>query len=68
MEQMDALRGLDQIDLSDEDSFFLALRTTLAKSQKEQEIFDGHFRHYWYVWDNAESLSYRGEQEHRPRW
>ena len=66
MEQMDALRGLDQIDLSDEDSFFLALRTTLAKSQKEQEIFDEHFRHYWYVWDNAESLSYRGEQETPP--
>ena len=63
VEQMDALRGLERIDLTDEDAFFWTLRTTLAKSQREQEIFDEHFRHYWYVWDNAESLSYRGEEE-----
>ena len=66
MEQMDALRGLEQIDLSDEDSFFWALRITLAKSQKEQELFDEHFRHFWYVWDHAESLSNRGEEESQP--
>ena len=65
-EQMDALRGLDRIDLTDEDVFFWTLRTTLAKSQREQEIFDEHFRHYWYVWDNAESLSHRGEEEVQP--
>lgn len=65
-EQMDALRALDVIDLTDEDDFFWTLRTALAKSTREQAIFDEHFRKYWYVWDNAEQLSFRDEPEPPP--
>ena len=62
-EQMDALRALDAIDLLEEEDFYLSLRTTLAKSTQEQEIFDEHFRRFWYVWDNADQLSFRDEEE-----
>ena len=55
-EQMDALRALEEVDFENETSFRMALRTTLAKSTKEQEIFDEHFHPFWYVWDNAENL------------
>ena len=62
-EQMDALRALDAIDLLEEENFYWSLRTTLAKSTREQEIFDEHFRRFWYVWDNADQLSFRDEEE-----
>ena len=55
-EQMDALRALEEVDFENETSFRMALRTTLAKSTKEQEIFDEHFHPFWDVWDNAENL------------
>ena len=55
-EQMDALRAREEVDFENETSFRMALRTTLAKSTKEQEIFDEHFHLFWYVWDNAENL------------
>ena len=54
---MDALRALDAIDLLEEENFYWSLRTTLAKSAREREIFDEHFRRFWYVWDNADQLS-----------
>ncbi len=62
-DQMDALRALDAIDLTDEEDFYWTLRTTLAKSRREQEIFDEHYRNFWYVWDRAEQLNYRDEKE-----
>ena len=62
-EQMDALRALDAIDLLEEENFYWSLLTTLAKSAREQEIFDEHFRRFWYVWDNADQLSFRDEEE-----
>ena len=62
-EQMDALRALDAIDLLEEGDFYWSLRTTLAKSTQEQEIFDEHFRRFWYIWDNADQLSFRDEEE-----
>tara|TARA_B100001093_G_scaffold294826_1_gene281204 strand:+ start:2597 stop:3859 length:1263 start_codon:yes stop_codon:yes gene_type:complete len=62
-EQIDALRALDAIDLLEEENFYWSLRTTLAKSTKEQEIFDEHFRHFWYVWDKLDQLSSRDEEE-----
>ena len=49
----DALSALERIDLKDSQEFYLALRTTLAKSREEQEIFDQHFDSYWQVWDRA---------------
>ena len=55
-EQIDALRALEEVDFENETSFRMALRTTLAKSTKEQEIFDEHFYPFWDVWDNAENL------------
>ena len=42
-EQMDALRALEELDFKYEKFFRMALRTTLAKSTKEQEIFDENF-------------------------
>ena len=55
-EQMDALRALEEVDFENETSFRIALRTTLAKSTKEQEIFDEYFSTFWDVWDNAENI------------
>ena len=62
-EQIDALRALDAIDLLEEENFYWSLRTTLAKSTREQEIFDEHFRHFWYVWDRVDQPSSRDEEE-----
>ena len=58
-EQMDALRALKEVDLEQESAFRMALRTTLAKSAQEQEIFDEHFHSFWYVWESAENLHQR---------
>ena len=55
-EQMDALRALEELDFKNENFFRMALRTTLAKSTKEQEIFDDNFYLFWDVWNNAENL------------
>ena len=62
-EQIEALRALDAIDLLEEENFYWSLRTTLAKSTREQEIFDEHFRHFWYVWDRVDQPSSRDEEE-----
>ena len=56
VEQMDALRALEEVDFENKISFRMALRTTLAKSAKEQEIYDEHFHPFWDVWENAENL------------
>ena len=55
-EQMDALLALEELDFKNEKFFRMALRTTLAKSTKEQEIFDDNFYPFWDVWNNAENL------------
>ena len=39
-EEMDALCALEKVDFGNEAAFRMALRTTLAKSTQEQEIFD----------------------------
>jgi uncharacterized protein with von Willebrand factor type A (vWA) domain len=58
-EQMDALRSLEEVDLKHETAFRMALRTTLAKSIREQEIFDEHYHRFWYIWESAENLQQR---------
>ena len=58
-EQMDALRALEELDFKYEKFFRMALRTTLAKSTKEQEIFDENFYPFWDVWNNAENLYHK---------
>ncbi len=58
-EQIEALRALEEVDFEKEKSFRFALRTTLAKSTKEQEIFDEFFHPFWNVWDNAENLYHK---------
>ena len=63
-ELMDALRALEELDFENEISFRMALRTTLAKSTKEQEIFDEHFYPFWDVWDNAENLYHQSNSKH----
>ena len=66
-EEMDALRALEEVDLKHETAFRMALRTTLAKSVPEQEIFDEHFHSFWYVWKSAENLSRRfSEKKEEP--
>ena len=62
-EQMDALRALEEVDLKHETAFKMALRTTLAKSTQEQEIFDEHYHRFWYIWESAENLSRRFKAE-----
>ena len=56
-EQLAALRALERIDLNEAEPFRIALRTTLAKSTREQEIFDEHFRRFWHIWESAEDFS-----------
>ena len=58
-EQIDALRALEEVDFKNKHLFRIALRTALAKSSKEQEIFDEHFHPFWDVWDNAENLYHK---------
>jgi len=58
-EQMDALRSLEEVDLKHETAFRMALRTTLAKSIREQEIFEEHYHRFWYIWESAENLQQR---------
>ena len=62
-EQMDAMRALEEIELENQAAFKMALRTTLAKSVEEQEIFEEHFHSYWYVWESAENLHQRFKPE-----
>ena len=67
-EQMDAMRALEEIELENQAAFKMALRTTLAKSVEEQEIFEEHFHSYWYVWESAENLHqrFKPEKEDQP--
>jgi len=68
-EQIDALRALESIPLREQEPFRMALRTSLAKSTQEQEIFDEHFRKFWYVWESSGEF-YRqppGEEEERSK-
>ena len=58
-EEMDALCALEKVDFGNEAAFRMALRTTLAKSTQEQEIFDEYFHSFWYVWESAENLNQR---------
>ena len=53
VEQRDAVRALELIDLGAEGQFRAALRTCLAKSHDEQAIFDRIFNIYWRVWDHV---------------
>ena len=55
-EEQDALRALAAIDLSDPEDFRLSLRTTLAKTPTEQQLFNALFNAYWSVWDRAGEL------------
>ena len=64
-EQMDALRALEELDFKYEKFFRMALRTTLAKSTKEQEIFDDNFYPFWDVWNNAENLYHKSSAKHQ---
>ena len=54
-EQIDAMCALEKLDFQDENSFRIALRTTLAKSSEEQKIFDKYFCSFWYVGGSDEN-------------
>ena len=62
-EQLDAICALQKLDFHDEDAFRITLRITLAKSKKEQDIFDKFFRSFWYVWESSENLNERFESK-----
>ena len=62
-EEHDALRALNLIDLSLAESFRHSIRTTLAKSKTEQEVFDQYFDSYWNVWDRAMEMNRPGPEE-----
>ena len=52
-EAAEALLALETVDLGEESQFCAAMRACLAKSQREQEIFDARFNAYWKVWNRA---------------
>jgi hypothetical protein len=56
-EAAEALAALSQVDVGDEVQFRSALRVCLAKSVREQQIFDDGFHAYWRVWDRAGELN-----------
>ena len=58
-EQMDVIQALDTLDLKNEITFKMGLRTTSAKSVEEQDIFDEHFHSYWYLRECIENLHQR---------
>ena len=63
-EQMDALRALDQIPLRKR-NLSNGPENQSGEKLREQEIFDEHFRKFWYVWESSEEF-YRkppGEEE-----
>ena len=60
-EQLDAICALQKLNLQDKDAFRITLRITLAKSKKEQEIFDNFFHSFWFVWESAKNLNERFE-------
>ena len=63
-EAADVLLALEKIDLGLADQFNEVLRLCLAKSQREQEIFDELYESYWMVWDRAgELLRGEGQQQ-----
>jgi uncharacterized protein len=50
----DALRGLDQIDISVKEDFFSVLRTTLVCSDLEWQLFPELFKIFWFQTEKAE--------------
>lgn len=46
-EEADALQSLAYIPLGEQETFRLALKSLLARSQMQQEQFDAHFDRYW---------------------
>ena len=56
-EAADALAALGLVDVGRESQFRLTLRTCLAKSVREQQLFDDCFDRYWRVWDRAGELN-----------
>ena len=62
-EQLDAICALQKLNLQDKDAFRITLRITLAKSKKEQEIFDNFFHSFWFFWESAENLNERLESK-----
>ena len=56
-EAAQALAALSYVDVGDEEQFRFALRVCLAKSVKEQQLFDATFEAYWRVWDRAGELN-----------
>lgn len=62
-EQLDAICALQKLNLQDKDAFRITLRITLAKSKKEQDIFDNFFHSFWFVWESAENLNERLESK-----
>ncbi len=65
-EQGEALKALELIELSDARAFRAALRTTLAKSLREQKTFDHYFDHYWMVWDRGPQLNRQTKEREAP--
>lgn len=63
-EEIDAARALVQIDLSDPESFYLALKTVLVVRRSDQERFD---RLFWSFWRGEDSWPDRGAEESAPR-
>jgi uncharacterized protein with von Willebrand factor type A (vWA) domain len=47
-EEIDTLRALGMISITDPEDFRISLRTILARSQKEQHHFDQLFEFYWH--------------------
>ena len=56
-EQVDALRALEAIDIGRPSQFRTALRTALAKSPDEHDLFDQMYDRYWLVWERANELN-----------
>ncbi len=63
-EQADALRALGTIPLEQPESFYWALKITLAKTPQEQEIFHHYFSDFWSVWH--ESALHRKQEDLHP--
>ncbi len=56
-EAAEALDALSHVDVGEQDQFRQALRICLAKSLREQQIFDKSFEAFWRVWDRATELN-----------
>lgn len=56
----DALRGIERIEIGDNEEFRLTLRTILCSSQKEQKIFD---LVYWPFWEEGRTITVSVQDE-----